>query len=201
MDTLTWQINKEDFGFVGRLHHDVEYNIDDVGIKIIEKDQTKFYSWSELKFFWPNNLSSRHGVSGGLGFKNLMGDVDIIKNLPDEKIGETFWIYFKNPNLHNEKFSQFPLYAAGYNAKDVFAALKSRLSIWNNFLYIRVVGHTFGHLVFILGFFIPVYYTIYERWTPIFGLLSGVAALILLYRCVQDIRYFFKFHKQQWQKR
>lgn len=200
METLTWQIKKEDFGFVKRFHGDVEYSISDEGINIVEGDKTKLYPWSELKFFWPNNLNLRYGVFGGLGFKNLMRDVNIIKNLPSEKIGEYFTVYLKDNHFFNLSRAYLPVYAAGYNAKDVFEALKSHLPIWNNFLYARIVGHTLGYLVFIAGFSIPVYYMIYENWTPVFGFLSGIVVLFLLCSCVQNIRYFLKFYKQQWQK-
>ena len=203
MEAITWKIKKEDFGFVKYLNPilgDVEYVVDDTGIKITAKDQMKLYSWKDLKFFWPNNLNLRYGYFGGSGFKNLMRNANTIKNLPNEKIGEIFWIYFKSSSLRDEKPSKLPLYTAGSNTKDVFVALKSRLPIWNNFLYIRVVGHAIGHLVFILGFLISAYYAIFEKRTPVFGLLSGVVVLFLLFRCVQNIRYFSKFYKQQWQK-
>ncbi|MCX6789473.1 MAG: hypothetical protein NTZ42_02585 [Candidatus Gribaldobacteria bacterium] len=200
METLTWQIKKEDFGFLKRLCGDVEYSIGDDGIKITEKGQAKLYPWNELKFFWPNNLNLRHGYFGGLGFKNLMRDVNIIQNLPNEKIGELFTVYPKGNYFFTFSRAYLFICAAGYNAKDVLEALKNRLPIWNNFLYAIIIGHTFGYLVFILGFSIPIYYAIYEKWTPIFGLLSGVVVLFLLYGCIQNIRYFFKFRKQQWQR-
>jgi hypothetical protein len=188
METITWKIK------------DIEYGVGDDGIEITEKGKAKLYPWSELKFFWPNNLNLRYGVFGGLGFKNLMHDVNIIKNLPSEKIGELFTVYPKGNHFFNFSRAYLPIYAAGYNAKDVFEALKSHLPIWNNFLYARIVGHTLGYLVFIGGFSIPVYYMIYENWTLIFGLISGAIALLLLYFCIQNIQYFFKFYRQQWRK-
>jgi len=183
-----------------RLHGDVEYSISDDGINIVGRAKTKLCLWSELKCFWPNNLTLNYGSFGGLGFKNLTRDVNIIKNFPDEKIGELFIIYPKASHFFNLSLARLPVYAAGYNAKDVFEALKSRLPIWNNFLYARIIGRALAYLVFIVGFSVPVYYALYEKWTPVFGLLSGMAVLFLLYRCGQNIRYFFKFYKQQWQK-
>lgn len=204
METITWQIKKEDFGFVKMFHRDIgqgiEYSIGDDGIKITKEGKLKLYSWSELNFFWPNSLSLSHGNFGGLGFKNLMRAVDIIKNLPNEKIGELFIVYPRGNHFFNFSRAYLPIYATGHNVKNVFEALKSHLPIWNNFLYIRIIGHTLVSLVFILGLSIPVYYWLYKGWTPAFGLLSGAIALLLLYSCIQNIRYFFKLYKQQWQK-
>jgi len=204
METITWKIKKEDFGLMKMFHRDIgqdiEYNIGDDGIKIAKDGQIKLYSWSEVKFFWPNNLNLNYGFFGGLGFKNLMRDVNIIKNLPNEKIGECFTVYPKGNHFFNFSRAYLSVYAAGYNAKDVFETLKSYLPIWSNFFYARVIGHTFGYLIFILGFLVPVYYAISEKWTPIFGLISGTTALVLFYFCAQNIVYFFKLYKQQWRK-
>lgn len=201
MKTLTWQIKKEDFGFAKHLNPNLsntEYSIGDDGIKIIEKGQTKFYPWEDLDFFYPYNISGiarNYNIFGSPGFKAFLFDIKQAKNWPNEKIGNFFKIQPKKVKFFKNSFSDFLIYAAGYNSKDVFEALKSRLPTWDNFFYIKIIMRTVGYLIFILGLIVPVYYAIFERWTPIFGLISGVIVLLLFYFCIQDIVYFFKFLK------
>jgi len=202
MKTLTWQIKKEDFGFVKRLNlaiSDTEYSIGDKGIKITEKGQTKLYLWKDLSFFYPYNIISgiarNYNTFGSPGFKAFLSDIKRAKSWPNEKIGIFFKVRPKKVRFFKDSFSDFLIYAADYNSKDVFEALKNHLPIWDNFFYIKIIARTTGYLIFILGFLIPVYYAIFEKWTPIFGLISGVIALLLLYFCIQDIVYFFKLLK------
>jgi len=200
---LSWQIKKEDFGFVKHFNptlSDIEYSIGDDGIKIIKKDQTKFYAWDDLASFYPYNISGigrNYLTFGSLGFKSLLSDIKKVQNWPNEKIGNFFSVRPKRVRFFKNSFSTFIIYAAGCNSKGVFDSLKIHLPIWSNFFYAKIIASTIGYLIFILGFLIPVYYAIFKGWSVVFGLISGTIFLLLLYFCVQNIVYFFKFFESK----
>ena len=207
MSTLTWQIKKDDFGFAKHFNptlSDTEYSIGDDGIKITENGQTKFYSWNDLAFFYPYNIGGigrNYNTFRSPGFRAFLSDIKQVKNWPNEKIGNVFRVRPRKVKFSKDSFLTFIIYAAGYNSKDVFEALKSHLPIWNNFFCEKIIGSTIGYLIFISGFLVPVYYAIFEKWTPIFGLISGLVALCLLYFCIQNIAYFFKLKRLCFQRK
>ena len=118
-----------------------------------------------------------------------MDDIKVIKNLPNEKIGELFRISPKN-----NPFSMVDIYTAGYNTKDVFEVLKNRLPIWSNSFYAKIVGQTFGYIIF-MTLLIVSGYAFYENSPLIIGVILWIATLLVLYFCLRNILYFLKLKK------
>ncbi len=216
METINWQIKKDDFGFVKHFNpvlNDIEYSIGDDGIKITEKGQTKIYPWKDLKWFSSANLfvASRNWPIGKKigsvgGFKAIFEE--LLKNrlgfLPQgEKPFHEFDIYPKRDPLGLGLVRVYVF--SSDNIKKVFEALRNHLPFWNNWFLSRLIGQTITGIVFSVFCIFIGYLSVFEYSAKLLGaIISGIifltASLLVAYFTVRNVIYFFKLYEQKWRK-